>query len=292
MIIIVGALVVLGSVVGGYLLHGGHLLVLNQPSEFIIIFGCAIGSLLISTPGKILKLMLAQIKSLFSVGITKADYLDLLAMLYQLFKLIQQSGVMALESHIEDPQNSAVFSKYPKFLARHHAVDFLADSLKVIILGGISPHDLESLLDEDLQIHHEEAAKPAATLTKIGDALPGLGIVAAVLGVVITMGAIDGPPSEIGHKVAAALVGTFLGILLSYGFVAPLAGNMEHAVADEGRYAVCIKTGLLAIYKGFPPAIAVEFARRVLPGDVRPGFDEAEKFCRGTKLSDTQAKAA
>jgi chemotaxis protein MotA len=290
MIVVLGALVVVASVAGGYLMHGGHLLVLNQPSEYIIIGGSAVGSLLISTPGKVLKLMLSQIKGLFAPGVTKADYLELLSMLYQLFKLIQASGVMALEPHIEDPKSSSVFSKYPKFLARHHALDFLADSLKVIIMGGISPHDLEALMDEDLFVHHEEAGKPASTLAKVGDALPGLGIVAAVLGVVITMGAIDGPPSEIGHKVAAALVGTFLGILLSYGFVAPLAQNLEHAVADEGRYATCIKMGLLAIYKGFPPAIAVEFARRVLPGDVRPSFEETEKFCR--QLKDAPAAKA
>ena len=147
-------------------------------------------------------------------------------------------------------------------------------------------------MDEDQHVHHEEESKAAATLTKIGDALPGLGIVAAVLGVVITMGAIDGPPAEIGHKVAAALVGTFLGIFLAYGFVAPMATNLEHRVADEGRYTQCIKAGLLAVYKGMPPAIAVEFARRVLPADVRPTFDETEAACKGQKTADATAQAA
>jgi chemotaxis protein MotA len=213
-------------------------------------------------------------------------------MQYQLFRLIQQSGVMALESHVEKPDESPILSKYPKFLARHEAAAFLSDSVKVMIMGGISAHDLEALMDEDLQVHHEEEGKPATTLTRIGDSLPGLGIVAAVLGVVITMGAIDGPPSEIGHKVAAALVGTFLGIFLAYGFVQPLATNFEHRVADEARYMQCIKAGLLAVFKGLPPAIAVEFARRVLPADVRPTFEETETACKNQKGGDAAEAAA
>jgi chemotaxis protein MotA len=291
MLLVVGAVIVLGAVLGGYLMHGGDVLVLNQPSEFIIIGGAAIGSLIIGTPGKVLKGLLGQLKGVFSRGLSKTDYLELLAMQYQLFRLIQQSGIMALESHVEKPQESPVLSKYPRFLARHEASAFLMDTIKVMIMGGISVHDLEALMDEDEHVHHEEESKPASTLTKIGDALPGLGIVAAVLGVVITMGAIDGPPAEIGHKVAAALVGTFLGIFLAYGFVQPLATNLEHRVASEARYTQCIKAGLLAAYKGLPPAIAVEFARRVLPGDVRPSFEETEAACKGQKAAD-QAQAA
>jgi chemotaxis protein MotA len=159
-------------------------------------------------------------------------------------------------------------------------VDFLADSVKVLIVGGIAAHDLEALMDEDLKAHHDEAVRPAAALTKMGDALPGLGIVAAVLGIVITMGHIDGPPAEIGHHVGAALVGTFLGILLSYGMAQPIAAAMEQRIAEEAYYCICIKAGLLAVYKGNPPAIAVEFARRVLPHAVRPSFNETEQFCR------------
>ena len=162
-------------------------------------------------------------------------------------------------------------------------MSFLSDSVRVIILGGVTPHDLEALMDEDLEVHHHEALKPAQTLAKVADALPGLGIVAAVLGIVITMQAIGGPPEEIGHSVAAALVGTFLGILASYGFVQPMATSMEHMVEAEGRYLTCIKSGLLAVYKGFPPAIAVEFARRTLPEDVRPTFTETEQACKGQK---------
>ena len=293
MLLIVGALVVLGSVAGGYMMHGGALAVLWQPSELLIIGGAAIGSLLISTPMPLLKRLVSQTGAFFRKGATRNEYLELLGMQYQLYKLVQQSGVMSLEAHFEDPHKSSVLSKYPGFLARHHALDFLSDSVKVIIIGGISPHDLEALMDEDIQIHHEEGLKPSATLTKVGDAMPGMGIVAAVLGVVITMGAIDGPPSEIGHKVAAALVGTFLGILMCYGFVGPMGTYLEHVVNDEGHYTKCLKTGLLAVYKGFPPAIAVEFARRVLPHEVRPSFEETEQYCKGSKAAaDAQAQAA
>ncbi len=294
MFLLIGALIVLASVAGGFTAHGGNLLVLYQPSELLIIGGTAVGSILISTPLSMLKMMAGQFKGFFTSGESKQDYLELLGLLYGLFKLIQQSGVMALEAHFEEPDKSPLLAKYPKFLKRHHAVDFLADSVKVIIIGGISAHDLESLMDEDIEIHHFQALRPSQILAKVGDSLPGMGIVAAVLGVVITMAAIDGPPAEIGEKVGAALVGTFLGILMCYGFVSPMASFMEARVNDDGRYVVCIKTGLLAVYKGFPPSIAVEFARRVLPGDVRPGFDETEQYCRSVAQASaaTEAEAA
>ena len=292
MLVIVGMLVVCGAVMGGYLMAGGVLLVLVQPSEYVTICGAALGSLLVSTSPAVLQGVVAQVKGLLGAGTTKAEYNDLLAMLYQIFKQVQQSGVMSLEPHFENPGESTLLKKYPKFMARHEALDFLADSVKVIIVGGIAAHDLEALMDEDMAAHHEEALRPAAALTKIGDALPGLGIVAAVLGIVITMGHIDAPPAEIGHHVGAALVGTFLGILVSYGFVQPLAGAMEARVADEGYYCLCIKAGLLAIYKGNPPAIAVEFARRVLPHSVRPTFEETEKFCRAATTTAKEAVAA
>jgi chemotaxis protein MotA len=289
MLLLVGALIVLGSVVGGFMMHGGEVLVLNQPNEFVIIGGAAIGSLVISTPAKVLKGLIGQLKGTFSSAPGKADYLDLLAMMFQLFRIIQQSGIMSLESHVENPSESPILSKYPKFLARHESAHFLSDSVKVMILGGISAYDLEALMDEDLQVHHDEAAKPASTISKVGDALPGLGIVAAVLGIVITMGKIDGPPAEIGHSVASALVGTFLGIFLAYGFLQPIAANLEHRVADEGRYEQCIKAGLLSVYKGLPPAIAVEFARRVLPHDVRPSFEETEVSCKSAGKAEAAA---
>lgn len=289
MLLIVGAIIVMGSVIGGYLMHGGEPLVLNQPAEFVIIGGAAVGSLLIGTPPSVLKRLLTQVETLFGSGTPKAEYGELLAMLYQVVKAAQQSGVMALETHVETPASSPIFSKYPKFLARHHAVDFMADSVKLIIIGGISPHDLESVMDQDLEVRHHEASKPSNTLNKVADALPGLGIVAAVLGVVVTMGAIDGPPAEIGHKVGAALVGTFLGILLSYGFTQPLASNLEQRINQEAYYEQCIRAGVLAMYKGFPPAVSVEFARRVLPEEVRPSFDETEKLCKGVRAESAAA---
>jgi chemotaxis protein MotA len=292
MLVIVGLVIVVLGVVGGYLMAGGDLMVLNQPSEFVVIGGAALGSMMISTSPAVLKDCLTQMKTLFGAGTSKAEYSDLLAMMYQIFKQVQQSGVMSLEPHFENPSQSALLTKYPKFMARHEAVDFLADSVKVIIVGGIAAHDLEALMDEDMKAHHDEALRPAAALTKIGDALPGLGIVAAVLGIVITMGHIDAPPAEIGHHVGAALVGTFIGILLSYGFVQPVAGAMEARIADESYYCLCIKAGLLAIYKGNPPAIAVEFARRVLPHTVRPSFNETEQFCRAATASAAKEAAA
>jgi len=239
----------------------------------------------------VLSKLVKQVLGVLKPGLTQDDFAELLTMLYQLFRIAQQTGVMALESHFENPEASSVLSKFPKFLARHESVAFLSDSMKVIIVGGMAPHDLEALMDEDLEVHHHTERAPAGTLSKIGDALPGLGIVAAVLGIVITMQAIDGPPEEIGHKVGAALVGTFLGILLSYGFVAPLAANLEQRVDEDGRYEQCIKVGILATFKGLPPAVAVEFARRVLPHQVRPTFEETEKLCRATTKPDAAVAA-
>jgi chemotaxis protein MotA len=289
MFLIVGLLIVIGSVLGGYVMHHGKLALLNQPNEFIIIGGAALGALLISTPLPVIMKMLKQTTGVLSPGLGKADYADLLAMLYQLFRLAQQTGIMALESHFENPKESAILSKYPKFLGRHESLDFLSDSIKVIIVGGMAPHDLEALMDEDLYVHHTEARAPSAAMAKVADAFPGLGIVAAVLGVVITMQAIDGPPSEIGEKVGAALVGTFLGILLSYGMFGPLATALEARVDDEGNYEKCIKAGVLSTFKGLPPAIAIEFARRVLPHEVRPTFEETEKFCKAAGKPEAMA---
>jgi chemotaxis protein MotA len=289
MFIFVGAIVVFASVVGGFLWAGGNVLALIQPPEFLVIGGAALGNILISTPPAVLKMLLSQSGGAMKGGVGKAQYLDLLAMQYQMFKLIQQAGVMALESHFEDPEKSPVLAKFPEFLKRHHAVDFLSDSVKVIIVGGIAPHDLEALMDEDLEVHHAHAMNPSTTVMRIADALPGLGIVAAVLGVVITMASIDGPPNEIGEKVGAALVGTFIGILLSYGFAQPFAVKLEHMVNEDAYYLQCVKSGLLAVYKGFPPAIAIEFARRVIPGDVRPSFDETERACKTPRADMAQA---
>jgi chemotaxis protein MotA len=290
-LVIVGSLVVVFAVAGGYLWHGGHLLLLNQPAEFVIIGGSAIGILIISTPMSIMHELIHQCRRLFSAAPGRQDFSDVLAMLYQLFRVVQSTGAMALETHFDDPKQSPILSRYPSFLARTPSYNFLADSARVIIVGGITPHDLDHLMTEDLELRHRQNLLPSSTMHKVADALPGLGIVAAVLGVVITMQAIDGPPSEIGHKVGAALVGTFLGILLSYGFVQPVAVTLEHRVNDEMNIDLCIKAGLLAGYKGMAPAIAVEFARRVIPDECRPSFEETEALCRGVR-SDAQAAQA
>jgi chemotaxis protein MotA len=291
MLLIVGSVLVLACIIAGYLMEGGALGALIQPAELVIIGGAALGALIISTPLPLLKRIFGSFGAFFKDGPGKQDYLELLGMMYQTFRLTQQSGVMALEAHCDDPTSSSIFSRFPKFLGNHHALDFFTDSVRLIIMGGVSPFDLESMMDVDLEVHHHEALKPAAAINKVGDALPGMGIVAAVLGVVITMGAIDGPASEIGHKVGAALVGTFLGILLCYGFVGPMATQLEHKVDFDGQYLTVIKAGILALSKGLAPAIAVEFARRSIPSDLRPTFSETEAYCRAPQ-ADAQAEAA
>ena len=291
MLLFGGLVAVVVCVLGGYLWHGGHLILLFQPAEFLIIVGAAVGVLLAGTPTGILRDLVRQSGRLLTPAPSRKEYADLLVMLYQLFRVVQATGVMALEPHLDDPKQSSVLSKYPKFLARHASMAFLADSARVIIVGGISPHDFEALMYEDLEVRHRESMAPAHTVTKIGDAMPAFGIVAAVLGIVVTMQAIDGPPSEIGHKVGAALVGTFLGILLAYGFFQPVATALEHRVEEELQVDHCIKAGILAVHKGFAPAIAVEFARRVIPEEVRPSFDETEKLCRSSR-SDASSAAA
>lgn len=291
MLLIAGIVVVIIATAGGYLWEGGHLLLLWQPAEFLIIGGCAAGVLLTSTPMAVLHALIGQVTRSFTPPPTRKDYEELLAMMYQLFRTAQSTGAMALEPHFDNPQESSILSKYPKFLARHGSVSFLADSVRIIIVGGISTHDFDHLMYEDLEVRHREAMAPSMTLLKVGDALPGLGIVAAVLGVVITMQAIGGSPAEIGHKVGAALVGTFLGILLSYGFVQPVAHSLEHRVQEELNVEQAIKAGLLALHKGCAPAIAVEFARRVIPEEVRPTFEETEQLCRNAR-SDSAAAAA
>jgi chemotaxis protein MotA len=291
MLLFVGIIAVLGAVAGGYMWEGGKLALLNQPAEFFIIVGSSTGILLVSTPMPVVHELLGQLKRLLTPSPSRRDYADLLILLYQLFRAVQSTGLMALEPHFDNPKDSPILSKYPAFLKRESSLAFLADSIRVIIVGGISPHDFEHLMYEDLEVRHKQNLLPSATLMKVGDALPGLGIVAAVLGVVITMQAIDGPPSEIGHKVGAALIGTFLGIFLSYGFVQPVATTLEHRVDEEMCIEHCIKAGILAIHKGFAPAIAIEFARRVVPEDVRPSFEETEKLCRDARGAAPAAAA-
>jgi chemotaxis protein MotA len=283
MFLFIGAIIVLGGVLGGYLMHGGNLLALNQPSELLIIGGAALGALLIATPLNIIKKIMKQVTGVLGGGLGKKDYLDLLVMMYEIFNVARRDGLVGLENHIEHPEDSEIFKRYPRFIKDHHARDFFADTMRVIISGSVQPHDLDELMLNDLEVHHEEELKPSQALSATADSLPGLGIVAAVLGVVITMASLNGPPSEIGEKVAAALVGTFLGILGCYGFVGPLAASISSRTQETHLYLNCIRHALLSFHKGVAGVIAVEFARRSLPADVRPGFLELEQACSETR---------
>jgi chemotaxis protein MotA len=278
---IVGILIVIGAILGGYLMEGGILHVLNQPAEFVIIGGAGLGTLLIANGPSVLRSLIKQLGGFTRSGPGKEAYLELLVMFHEMLTLMRRDGLIALETHIEKPHESSLLTKYPGFLHRHHAVDFLTDTMRLLISGeNVEPHDLAALMDEDMATHHEEETKPSKVLQVVGDAMPGLGIVAAVLGIVITMAHIDGPPAEIGHRVGAALVGTFLGILLSYGFLQPLAAKLGSLVEESARYLVAIKQVILAFHRGCMPATAVEFARRSLPHEVRPGYGELEERCR------------
>jgi chemotaxis protein MotA len=277
MFIIIGAIIVLVAVVGGFILSKGHLASLWQPNELIVIGGAALGAFITSNPGKIIKAVFAAIPAVLKGSpYDKAMYMDLLSLMYQLFNRARKEGLMALESHIEEPEASDIFAAYPKILANHHAIDFLTDYLRLMVSGNLDVHQVENLMDVELETHHNESGLAASALTKVSDGLPGFGIVAAVLGVVITMGHIGGPPAELGHHVGAALVGTFLGILLAYGFVGPTASAMEHMAREETKFFECIKVCLLASMNGYSPAIVVEFGRKVLFSTERPSFRELE----------------
>ncbi len=282
MFTIIGILVVIGAVVGGYLMEHGNLKVLIQPAELVIIGGAALGTLFVGNP---LPVVIAIFKGLLAPFLpsrfSKKTYLETLKMLNELFAFSRKNGLVQLESHIEDPEKSPLFSKYPHFIKDHHAVHFVCDTLRMSVSGGISPFELEQVMEFDIEVHHQGLSVPVAALTTVADSLPGLGIVAAVLGVVITMGALGGPPEEIGHKVAAALVGTFLGILLCYGFIGPLASFITKINDKESQYYHCLRTGVIAFAKGNAPIMAVEFARRAIPHELRPTFKEMEGACRG-----------
>jgi chemotaxis protein MotA len=284
MFVIIGIIIVFGSVLAGFILEGGPIAALIQPLEFLIIGGAALGSLLVASPPKVLSAVIKRlINTLGGDKYTKRIYIELLKMLYELFQVAKKDGLMSIEQHIEKPNDSLIFKKYKSFQNNHHAVDFLCDSLRMLVSGGISPYDLENLMDSDISTHHEEMAKPQTQVSKVGDALPGFGIVAAVLGVVLTMQSIGGPPEEVGHKVGAALVGTFLGVLMSYGFVGPLATNIENMNSNEARYFEVIKACVVAFSKGSAPLLAVEAGRRIIFNVDRPDFFELEKVLRGGK---------
>src|SRR5450755_4252570 len=284
MFAIIGIVVVFGAVVAGYLMEHGNLRVLMQPAELVVIGGAAIGTVLIANPLYIIKAIVGNIMGVLKgSSCTEKRYLETLKMLYDLFTKARKEGLVALEADVEDPGKSPIFSKYPSFAHDHHAVDFVCDTLRMAVTGGIDPFDVDQMMEADMDVHHHESALPVAALNTMADALPGLGIVAAVLGVVITMGALGGPPEEIGNKVAAALVGTFLGILLCYGLVGPLAANMTKLVDDEHAFLQVLRATMIAFLKGVAPIMAVEIGRRTVPGHVRPSFAVVEEACRGAK---------
>jgi chemotaxis protein MotA len=287
MLILVGSLVVLGCVLGGYVLSHGHLLALWQPYELLIIFGGSIGAFLTANSAKVVKDALHEIAGLVKgPKYRKQDFVDLLSLLYDIFGVMRKEGLLGMEPHIEDPQASAVFSAYPRLLGEHHLVEFITDCLRLIVGGNMEPFELESLLDAEVDTHHTQSEVPAMAVTKMADGLPGFGIVAAVLGIVTTMSNLSGDTSQIGEHIAGALVGTFLGILLCYGFIGPLGSAMEARAREEGKAFECVKVGLLANLRGYNPKVAVEFARKVLPDYARPSFQDLEEH-----LSNAHAKA-
>jgi chemotaxis protein MotA len=279
--VIIGLAIVMGSILFGYTMHHGKVAVLIQVSEFIIIGGAALGAMVIGNPPGLLVRTLKEILGLLKPNpYTEKSYGELLQVLYDVFQTARKDGLVGLEQHIEAPEKSPLFAKYPHFNSHHQAVSFLTDTLKVLLTGAVEDHHLSEILDLDLEKQHEQAMAVPGALSKVGDAMPGFGIVAAVLGVVITMGSIGGTAAEIGEKVAAALVGTFLGILLSYGVINPIAAAVEARIRAEHAYMGCIRTALLSFARGDSPMTAVEFARRNIEPEDRPSFAELEALTR------------
>jgi chemotaxis protein MotA len=289
---IIGIVVVFGCILAGYLMEHGPLKVLMQPAELIIIGGAALGTVLISNPMHTMKQMVSGLLGAFgSSKYGEKRYIETLKMMYELLQKARKEGLVALETDIEKPGESALFANYKDFVKDHHAVNFVCDTLRMAVSGGVEVFDLDQMLDADMEVHHHEAVEPVTALATMADSLPGLGIVAAVLGVVITMGALGGPPEEIGKKVAAALVGTFLGILLCYGLVGPLAVRMGKISDEIHAYLMVLRVTMIAFLKGVAPIMAVEIGRRTVPGHVRPSFQVVEEACRGAKDSAAAAAA-
>ncbi len=279
MLFIIGSVTVLVCVFGGYMAMGGKLGALWQPFELVIIGGAALGAFIIANPMKVIKASAGAMGDLMKGGqpYNKDHFLELLSLLYTVFKMAKSKGMLALEAHVEKPDESTLWQKFPKFAADHHAMTFICDYLRLLTLGSDNPHEMEALIDEELATHHEEKNQIASAINTMADGMPALGIVAAVLGVIKTMASISEPPEVLGRLIGGALVGTFLGVLLSYGFIAPMAGSLKARYEAEGKYYQCIKAGLLAYMQGYAPAVATEFARKALLSDVRPTFYEVEE---------------
>ena len=296
MLAILGFLIVIGAVLGGFLLEKGPLPVLMQLPELLIIGGAATGTMLVANPPRVLKGILGGVvKVLGKSPFSKDNYLSTLKMLYELLNKSRRLGMLGIEPDIENPEESQLFQAYPNFLKNHHYRDFVCDTMRMALTGNVDVFDMDQMIERDIEVHHHGAMQPVSALITAADSLPGLGIVAAVLGVVITMSALDGPPSEIGHKVASALVGTFLGILMCYGFVGPLSSNMNKLVDEEHAYLYVMRIVLVSYLKGQPPVLAIEAGRRAIPAHVRPSFAEVEAAYRGEPAgtgAETGAEAA
>ncbi|MBV2163542.1 MAG: flagellar motor stator protein MotA [Comamonas sp.] len=286
MFVLIGYAIAFGCVFGVYVLHGGNVAVLAAalPFEMATIGGSAFGAFLVSNPPKVLKATMAAVLNAFKgARQNKARFMDLLALLYDILQKARKEGLMSIEGDVEEPQNSPMFQKYPNLLADHHLMDFMTDYLRMMVSGNLNSHEIESLMENEIDAHHQEAHRPVAALQRLAGALPAFGIVAAVLGVVNTMGSVGQPPSVLGGMIASALVGTFLGILLSYALVEPMACLVEHNVQDASKEFDCIKCTLIASMQGYNPPTAIEFGRKVLFSTERPGFLELESHVKGKK---------
>ena len=275
--LIIGIVVVFACVFGGYSAMGGHVEVLWQPFEFVIILGAAIGAFIIANDAPVLKAVPTMFGTLFKgPKYNKTAYLELLGMQFSMYKLIQQKGILGIEPHIEDPHNSTLFNAFPTFAKNHHAVEFVCDYMRMVTMGSNNVHEMDALMDEELETHHQEQERLVSAMQAIADGTPALGIVAAVLGVIKTMGAISEPPEVLGHLIGGALVGTFFGVFVAYGFFGPMAQSLKSTFEAESKYFLSLKVGLLAHIGGQPPVMAIEFARKALMSEVRPTFAEVE----------------
>lgn len=280
----VGIITVLGCVFGGFMAAGGHIHVVWQPFEVLIIGGAALGGFLIANPVTTIKMAIKMaIHALTSKGPGKKEYLELLQMLFQLFQIFRKDGPQAVEKHIEEPESSEIFKAYPSFLKNHHAVDFLCDTMKITLSADLSQYDVDDLLDQDIKVAHEQEHGAQHAISQVGDALPGLGIVAAVLGIVHTMDYLTAGVETIGGLVAAALIGTFLGVLMCYGFIGPIASKIGSDINAEGRFLIVIKAAMVSLQRGAPPLVCVEFARRSIYPTERPTFDEMDTATKEAK---------
>ena len=284
MSLIIGVIVIFGCVLGGFIMAGGQIMALFQPLEVLIICGASLGAMIIGNPLSVTIGVVKSFGSLLSPSKYKKElYLDLLTLLYDIFNKTRREGLMAIEGDIEEPDSSPIFANYPTILKDHHAIEFICDYLRIMVAGNMAPHELEALIDQELEGHHQESALIPAAITGAADGLPGFGIVAAVLGIVITMSSLGGPPAELGHHVAGALVGTLMGILIAYGFIGPFGMYLNHKNRDEAHFYSCIKACMVASMNGVPPQIAVEFGRKILYHSVRPSFKELEEQYRAKK---------